>query len=76
MARNAPVESRERNLYERDFFLLWAGAAISLSEIWAGGLLASFGLAAGLGIILLGHLLGNGKENHLKLLHIGIVNHK
>ena len=59
MATNGPVESRERNLKEWDYFLLWAGAAISLSEIWAGGLLVSFGLLAGLGIILLGHLLGN-----------------
>ena len=58
MAVNGPVESRERNLKEWDFFLLWAGAAISLSEIWAGGLLVSFGLLAGLGIILLGHLIG------------------
>ncbi|MGD9782624.1 MAG: putative hydroxymethylpyrimidine transporter CytX [Kiritimatiellia bacterium] len=59
MSTNGPVESRERNLKEWDYFLLWAGAAISLSEIWAGGLLVSFGLLAGLGIILLGHLLGN-----------------
>lgn len=59
MTTNGPVESRERNLKEWDFFLLWAGAAISLSEIWAGGLLVSFGLLAGLGIILLGHLIGN-----------------
>ena len=59
MTTNGPVESRERNLKEWDFFLLWAGAAISLSEIWAGGLLASFGLLAGLGLILLGHLIGN-----------------
>ena len=59
MATNGPVESRERNLMEWDFFLLWAGAAISLSEIWAGGLLVSFGLLAGLGIILLGHVVGN-----------------
>ena len=58
MSTNGPVESRERNLKEWDFFLLWAGAAISLSEIWAGGLLTSFGLLAGLGIILLGHLIG------------------
>ncbi len=58
MAMNGPAESHERNLRERDFFLLWAGAAISLSEIWAGGLLVSFGLLAGLGIILLGHVLG------------------
>lgn len=59
MSMNGPVDGGERNLRERDFFLLWAGAAISLSEIWAGGLLVSFGLLAGLFIILLGHLLGN-----------------
>ena len=59
MALNGPVESRERKLQEWDYFLLWAGAAISLSELWAGGLLVSFGLLAGLGIILLGHVLGN-----------------
>ena len=59
MSISGPIGKEERTLREWDFFLLWAGAAISLSEIWAGGLLASFGLAAGLGIILLGHLLGN-----------------
>ena len=59
MSMNGAVESRERNLKEWDYFLLWAGAAISLSEIWAGGLLVSFGLLAGLGLILLGHLIGN-----------------
>ena len=59
MSMNGPVDGNERNLKERDYFLLWAGAAISLSEIWAGGLLASFGLAAGLLVIGLGHLVGN-----------------
>lgn len=59
MSMNGPVEGHERNLQEWDFFLLWAGAAISLSEIWAGGLLASFGLLAGLGLILAGHAIGN-----------------
>lgn len=59
MSMNAPVDGKERNMKEWDFFLLWAGAAISLSEIWAGGLLVSFGLMAGLGIIVLGHLVGN-----------------
>lgn len=59
MSMNGPVEGHERNLREWDFFLLWAGAAISLSEIWTGGLLASFGLLAGLGLILLGHVIGN-----------------
>ena len=59
MSMYGPVDGRERNLKEWDFFLLWAGAAISLSEIWAGGLLVSFGLLAGLGLILLGHVIGN-----------------
>lgn len=59
MSLTSPVADRERTLGEWDFFLLWAGAAISLSEIWAGGLLASFGIVLGLGIILLGHALGN-----------------
>ncbi len=59
MAMSGPVEGRERNLKEWDFFLLWAGAAISLSEIWAGGLLVSFGLLTGLGLVLAGHLVGN-----------------
>ena len=58
MSTNGPVEGKERNLRERDFFLLWAGAAIALSEIWAGGMLVPFGLLAGLGLILLGHVLG------------------
>lgn len=58
MAVNGPVENHERNLRERDFFLLWAGAAISLSEIWAGGLLVSFGLLAGLVLIVVGHVAG------------------
>jgi len=58
MSTNGPVEDKERNLRERDYFLLWAGAAIALSEIWAGGMLVSFGLLAGLGLILLGHVLG------------------
>jgi nucleobase:cation symporter-1, NCS1 family len=55
----APVEKAERNLYGMDFFLLWVGAAISLGEIWAGGLLAPLGLVGGLFAILLGHIIGN-----------------
>ena len=42
-----------------DFFLLWTGAAISLSEIWAGGLLAPLGLVGGLLVIVMGHVIGN-----------------
>lgn len=53
------ADSSQRNLNGWDFFLLWAGAAIALTEIWAGSLLLPLGLAAGLGAILLGHLIGN-----------------
>lgn len=43
----------------KDFFFLWAGAAIALSEIWAGGLLAPLGLSAGVAVIVLGRVVGN-----------------
>jgi nucleobase:cation symporter-1, NCS1 family len=54
-----PIPQEKRNLAGWDFFLLWAGAAVSLAEIWAGGLLAPLGLGLGVGAILLGHLIGN-----------------
>jgi NCS1 family nucleobase:cation symporter-1 len=54
-----PVSASERNLGGMDFFLLWAGVAISLAEIWAGGFLAPMGFWSGLWAILLGHLIGN-----------------
>jgi len=54
-----PIAQEERNLQGWDFFLLWAGAAVSLAEIWAGGLLVSMGLRLGLWAILLGHFIGN-----------------
>ena len=59
MSLVAPVKKNGRNLRGLDFFLLWAGAAISLGEIWAGGLLAPLGLVGGLLAILLGHVIGN-----------------
>lgn len=40
------------------FFFLWFGAAVSLSEILAGTLLAPLGLAQGLIAIVLGHVIG------------------
>ncbi len=55
----APIRREDRNLGGMDFFLLWAGAAVSLAEIWAGGLLIPMGFAAGFLVILLGHLIGN-----------------
>jgi len=39
-------------------FLLWLGAAISVSEILTGGMLAPLGFARGLGVIIIGHLIG------------------
>jgi putative hydroxymethylpyrimidine transporter CytX len=54
-----PITKEERNLGGWDFFLLWAGAAISLAEIWAGSLIVPLGLGLGLWAILLGHLVGN-----------------
>jgi putative hydroxymethylpyrimidine transporter CytX len=59
MAGIEPVSKDERNLGGGDFFLLWAGAAISLAEIWAGSLIVPLGLGLGLWAILLGHLIGN-----------------
>lgn len=54
-----PVPPGARNLTGLDFFLLWAGAAVSLAEIWAGGILVPMGYITGLVVILLGHILGN-----------------
>jgi putative hydroxymethylpyrimidine transporter CytX len=54
-----PISKDERNLKGLDFFLLWAGAAVSLAEIWAGSLIVPMGLGLGLWAILLGHLIGN-----------------
>jgi NCS1 family nucleobase:cation symporter-1 len=59
MAGIEPISKDERNLGGWDFFLLWAGAAVSLAEIWAGGLMVPLGLGLGLWAILLGHLIGN-----------------
>jgi len=54
-----PISGNKRNLSGPDYFLLWAGVAISLAEIWAGGFLAPMGLWLGFLAILLGHLIGN-----------------
>ncbi|MDR2921780.1 MAG: permease [Treponema sp.] len=39
-------------------FLLWVGAAISVSEIFTGGLLAPLGFSKGIAVIIIGHLIG------------------
>jgi NCS1 family nucleobase:cation symporter-1 len=54
-----PIGPEDRNLNGMDFFLLWSGAAVSLAEIWAGGLLVPLGFLSGLMVILIGHLVGN-----------------
>jgi NCS1 family nucleobase:cation symporter-1 len=54
-----PIGAGERRLSGADYFLLWAGVAISLAEIWAGGFLAPMGFWLGILAILLGHIIGN-----------------
>lgn len=54
-----PVAEHERNLGGADYFFLWAGAGIALTEIWAGGLLRPLGLTLGVLAIVLGHVIGN-----------------
>jgi putative hydroxymethylpyrimidine transporter CytX len=54
-----PVTTGERNLGGVDYFLLWAGVAISLAEIWAGGFLAPMGFWLGFWAIIIGHVIGN-----------------
>lgn len=50
--------STKNNLSMLNFTTLWFGAAISVAEILAGGLLAPLGFKMGLLAILLGHLVG------------------
>lgn len=54
-----PTKAAERNLVGIDFFLLWAGAAVSLAEIWAGGTLSGAGFMAAAVAIIIGHVIGN-----------------
>ncbi|MBW1691251.1 MAG: putative hydroxymethylpyrimidine transporter CytX [Deltaproteobacteria bacterium] len=54
-----PIPRDKRNLTGFDFFLLWAGAAVSLAEIWAGGILVPMGYVTGIVVLLLGHVIGN-----------------
>ncbi len=42
----------------RHFLFLWFGAAVSVAEILAGGLLAPLGFSGGVAAIILGHLIG------------------
>jgi putative hydroxymethylpyrimidine transporter CytX len=54
-----PLDSSAKRLGGFDFFLLWAGVAISLAEIWAGGFLAPMGFWLGFWAIIVGHVIGN-----------------
>jgi len=54
-----PITTAERNLGGVDYFLLWAGVAISLAEIWAGGFLSPMGFWMGFWAIVIGHVIGN-----------------
>jgi putative hydroxymethylpyrimidine transporter CytX len=53
---------KERTLTTFDLAQLWFGAAISIAEIWAGGLkpLTALGLGLGLLAIVCGRIVGNG----------------
>jgi putative hydroxymethylpyrimidine transporter CytX len=39
-------------------FFLWAGAAISVTEIYTGGMIAPLGIKRGIAAILIGHIIG------------------
>lgn len=58
----AQIPPRERTLGTLDLMLVWFGAAIAITEIWAGGLapLTAIGLTFGIVAIILGRLIGNG----------------
>ena len=57
-----PLNDRERTLGQADLALIWFGAAIAITEIWAGGqgVLTGLGLGLGLTAIVLGRVIGNG----------------
>lgn len=52
-------------------FALWFGAAISMAEIFTGGLLAPLGFSDGVKAIVLGHLIGG-----LIMLLVGVIGAK
>ena len=57
-----PIPAERRTLTGLDIAAIWFGAAIVVSECWAGGLPALAGLGLGLGLvaIVLGRVIGNG----------------
>jgi putative hydroxymethylpyrimidine transporter CytX len=47
-----------KKIKNSSMFLLWAGAAISITEIYTGGIIAPLGLKKGLLAIIIGHIIG------------------
>lgn len=52
------MTGKQGSLAFRHFFFLWFGAAVSVAEILAGGLLVPLGFSGGVTAIVLGHLVG------------------
>lgn len=52
------MKEPELKLSSLSFFTLWFGAAISIAEIFSGGLIAPLGFRKGILAILIGHFLG------------------
>lgn len=52
------MTDRANTMKFRHFLFLWFGAAVSVAEILAGGLLAPLGVFNGIAAIVLGHLIG------------------
>lgn len=67
-----PIGKQDRNMGGMDFLILWAGAAVSLAEIWAGGLLIPLGFATGFLVILLGKD-EKQQPSGFKVFFLGIV---
>ncbi|MBU7048531.1 MAG: putative hydroxymethylpyrimidine transporter CytX [Theionarchaea archaeon] len=53
------ISAEERTFSGFDYFVLWGGAAVSLAEILAGGILAPLGFLTGFAVIIFGHIIGN-----------------
>lgn len=47
-----------KKIKNSSMFLLWVGAAISIAEIYTGGIIAPLGLTKGLLAIIIGHIIG------------------
>lgn len=52
------MKETDLKLSSLSFFTLWFGAAISIAEIFSGGLIAPLGFKKGILAILIGHFLG------------------